>query len=152
MHPSLSHAGLPPVLRLSPDVAEAYERAMSTGKAAVDLPAEGWFRFEDHEPHSFASCGLIVDFSAAGFSTWLRAQAAAQGVTMVWDATIAITLSWHRAPAGQWLQFSIRTEVLSENQHEFTVKLWDEEGRLVATSTQLQMIKLVREDNNKANL
>ena len=34
-------AGLPPVLRLSPDVAEAYERAMSTGKAAVDLPAEG---------------------------------------------------------------------------------------------------------------
>ena len=70
---TIVRTGLPLDLRLAPEVATAYDRAMSSGSLAVDLPAEGWFCFADDEPQSFASCGLIVDFSAAGFSTWLRA-------------------------------------------------------------------------------
>jgi hypothetical protein len=37
-------------------------------------------------------------------------------------------------------------ELSARARHEFTVRLWDEAGRLVATSTQLQFIKLVRKE------
>jgi hypothetical protein len=37
---------------------------------------------------------------------------------MVWDATVAITVNWHRPPEGKWLQFEIRTAVLSDHRHE----------------------------------
>ena len=73
--PNGAWTGLPPVMMLDPAGSVRYDAALTDGIAAVDLPGDGWFRFEDNEPQSFASNCFVVDWSTTGFA--VRTQATA---------------------------------------------------------------------------
>jgi acyl-CoA thioesterase len=101
-----------------------------------------WCALADHAPFDFTALAFVADSAfSSDWMTCISAWSAADGD--VWDATISLTLHWHKPPAGEWLRITSSSPVISRDRHEMQVLMYDEAGELVATSTQLQTVQQI---------
>merc|ERR1712224_709667 len=100
--------------------------------------------------HSFATTAFISDFPSASLQAFTKQHASMS----FWDATLSMTVHWYQDPSvlhegknagheeSQWLQLRIVSRMLSLDRHEYQVAMWNVEGSLVCTSSQLQIMKI----------
>ena len=101
-----------------------------------------WCALADHRPFDFTSLAFVADSAFSGdWMTCISAWSDKEGG--VWDATVSLTLNFHKPPAGSWLRVTSSSPVISRNRHEMQVLMYDEAGELVATSTQLQAVQQI---------
>jgi acyl-CoA thioesterase len=102
----------------------------------------------------FGAIPLLADFPAKDFISWIRDQMRSSN-NEIWDATISLTIHFHRNPSecvGRWVQLKVASPLMTSERHEMSVQMWDEEGNIIATSTQLQTIKIMGNKAKKARL
>jgi acyl-CoA thioesterase len=112
-------------VRLHPDQA----RAGSAGRARVS----GWIRFADGRAPDPLGLLLFADaFPPAVFGLL--------GV-VGWVPTVELTVHVRRRPAPGWVRASFDTVDLADGRLIEDGRLWDAEGRLVAQSRQLALVR-----------
>jgi len=115
-------------LRLTPD-----SIAWTTGERLENATMSGWVRFADGRPIDAVSLPMFADalpppvFNVGAFAPW--------------TPTIELTLHIRRRPETEWLGVSFRTDLIGGTFFESSGTLWDDDGRLVAMSRQLQLIE-----------
>jgi acyl-CoA thioesterase len=115
-------------LLLTPD-----STAWTRGVALTDATMMGWVRFADQRPIDALSLPMFADalpppvFSVGAFAPW--------------TPTIELTLHIRRIPDTEWLRVAFRTDLIGGTFFESSGTLWDDDGRLVAMSRQLQLIQ-----------
>ncbi|HMN82245.1 MAG TPA: thioesterase family protein [Burkholderiaceae bacterium] len=113
-------------IRLHPDEAQAGK----VGRAQVS----GWIRFLDgREPDALAMLLFADAFPPAVFGVL-----GAVG----WVPTLELTVHVRRRPAPGWVIGQFRTSDLADGRMIEDGWLWDSEGRLVAQSRQLALVRL----------
>jgi len=112
-------------IRLDPDEA----RAGAAGRARVT----GWVRFRDGRPPDTLSCLLFADaFPPAVFGLLGR---------VGWVPTVELTVHVRRRPSPGWMLARFGTADLLDGRLVEDGLLWDAEGRLVAQSRQLALVR-----------
>jgi hypothetical protein len=115
-------------LRLSPSSV-----AFALGATLEDARMEGFVGFADGRPIDFTSLPMFADalpppvFNVGAFAPW--------------TPTVELTLHIRRRPSGSRLAVAFRTELIGGALFESSGTLWNEEGKLVAMSRQLQLIR-----------
>jgi len=112
-------------IRLDPGEA----RAGAAGQARVS----GWIRFRDGRPPDTLSSLLFVDaFPPAVFGLL---------GPVGWVPTVELTIHVRRRPAPGWMLARFHTEDLLDGRLLEDGLLWDADGRLVAQSRQLALVR-----------
>ena len=107
--------------------------AWTRGVALESATMMGWVRFKDHRPIDALSLPMFADalpppvFSVGAFAPW--------------TPTIELTLHIRRIPETKWLAVAFRTDLIGGTFFESSGTLWDDDGKLVAMSRQLQLIQ-----------
>ena len=107
--------------------------AWTTGRELSNATMRGWVRFADGRPIDQVSVPMFADalpppvFSIGAFAPW--------------TPTIELTLHIRRVPETQWLAVAFHTELIGGAFFESSGTLWDDGGRLVAMSRQLQLLQ-----------
>ncbi len=107
--------------------------AWTQGKTLENATMQGWVRFADGRPIDCVSLPMFADalpppvFNVGAFAPW--------------TPTVEFTLHVRRKPDTSWLGVSFRTDLIGGMFFESSGTLWDDEGRLVAMSRQLQLIQ-----------
>ncbi|MCL1598354.1 MAG: thioesterase family protein, partial [Actinomycetia bacterium] len=115
-------------LRLTPD-----STAWTTGERLENATMCGWIRFADGRPIDTVSLPMFADalpppvFNVGSFAPW--------------TPTIELTIHIRRRPETEWLAMSFHTDLIGGTFFESSGTLWDDDGRLVAMSRQLQLIQ-----------
>jgi acyl-CoA thioesterase len=112
-------------IRLHPDEA----RAGTAGKAQVT----GWIRFHDGRPPDAVASLLFVDAFPPAVFGLLGA--------IGWVPTIELTVHLRRRPAPGWTLGQFRTHDLIDGRLVEDGILWDADGKLVAQSRQLALVR-----------
>lgn len=107
--------------------------AWTRGDSLDDATMMGWVRFADHRP--------IDEVSLPMFADALPPPVFSVGAFAPWTPTIELTLHIRRIPDTEWLRVAFRTDLIGGTFFESSGTLWDDEGRLVAMSRQLQLIQ-----------
>jgi acyl-CoA thioesterase len=115
-------------LLLSPDSV-----AWTRGIALENATMMGWVRFADHRP--------IDELSLPMFADALPPPVFSVGAFAPWTPTIELTLHVRRRPETEWLAVAFTTNLIGGTFFESSGTLWDDQGRLVAMSRQLQLIE-----------
>ena len=115
-------------LLLTPD-STAWTRGVSLDAATM----MGWVRFADRRP--------IDEVSLPMFADALPPPVFSVGAFAPWTPTIELTLHIRRIPDTEWLRVAFRTDLIGGTFFESSGTLWDDNGRLVAMSRQLQLIQ-----------
>jgi acyl-CoA thioesterase len=111
--------------RVTPDT--RWATGTRSGKARID----GWIRFSDGREPDVASLPRFVDaFPRATYEV----------VDAALVPTLDFTVHLRRRPAPGWIQARFETRALDGGIIDEDGKLWDAEGRLVATSRQLALV------------
>ncbi len=103
------------------------------GSTIENAKMEGWVRFADERPIDCVSLPMFADalpppvFNVGAFAPW--------------TPTVELTLHVRRKPETSWLAVSFRTDLIGGTFFEASGTLWDDDGRLVAMSRQLQLIQ-----------
>jgi acyl-CoA thioesterase len=113
---------------LTPD-SVAWTRGVALEKATM----MGWVRFADHRP--------IDELSLPMFADALPPPVFSIGALAPWTPTIELTLHVRRRPETEWLAVVFTTDLIGGTFFESSGTLWDDQGRLVAMSRQLQLIQ-----------
>jgi acyl-CoA thioesterase len=107
--------------------------AWTQGKTLENATMQGWVRFADEKPIDCVSLPMFADalpppvFNVGAFAPW--------------TPTVELTLHVRRIPDTSWLGVSFRTDLIGGMFFESSGTLWDDQGRLVAMSRQLQLIQ-----------
>ena len=115
-------------LLLTPD-----STAWTRGVSLDDATMMGWVRFADHRP--------IDEVSLPMFADALPPPVFSVGAFAPWTPTVELTLHIRRIPDTEWLRVAFRTDLIGGTYFESSGTLWDDDGRLVAMSRQLQLIQ-----------
>lgn len=107
--------------------------AWTRGDSLDDATMMGWVRFADNRP--------IDEVSLPMFADALPPPVFSVGAFAPWTPTIELTLHIRRRPDTEWLRVAFRTDLIGGTFFESSGTLWDDEGRLVAMSRQLQLIQ-----------
>jgi acyl-CoA thioesterase len=107
--------------------------AWTRGVALENATMMGWVRFADHRP--------IDEVSLPMFADALPPPVFSVGAFAPWTPTIELTLHIRRRPDTEWLAVAFRTDLIGGTFFESSGTLWDDQGRLVAMSRQLQLIQ-----------
>jgi acyl-CoA thioesterase len=107
--------------------------AWTRGVSLTDATMMGWVRFTDRRP--------IDELSLPMFADALPPPVFNVGTFAPWTPTIELTLHIRRIPETEWLRVSFRTDLIGGTFFESSGTLWDDDGRLVAMSRQLQLIQ-----------
>lgn len=94
----------------------------------------GWIRFRDGREPDPLACLLFVD----AFPPALFSRLGPVG----WVPTVELTVQLRARPAAGWMQAQFWTEDLSDGRLIEDGALWDSQGRLVAQSRQLALVRL----------
>lgn len=106
--------------------------AWASGQTLDIARMEGWVAFADGRPIDCVSLPMFADalpppvFSVGAFAPW--------------TPTVELTLHVRRIPKTSRLGVSFHTDLIGGQFFESSGTLWDEDGRLVAMSRQLQLI------------
>ena len=131
--PAAAEVELPPIvrrfdLRLDPScVGWAVGRPSGVGRMA------GWLRFGDGHPIDTMALPLLADA--------LPPPALNLIPEVAWVPTLELTTHVRARPAPGWLRTVFRTRYLVDGYLEEDGELWDAEGRLVALSRQLALVR-----------
>lgn len=107
--------------------------AWTQGTRLENATMKGWVRFADRRPIDYASLPMFADalpppvFNVGAFAPW--------------TPTVELTLHVRRKPETEWLAVSFTTDLIGGTFFESSGTLWDDQGRLVAMSRQLQLIQ-----------
>lgn len=107
--------------------------AWTTGQPLEDATMRGWVRFADERP--------IDQISLPMFADALPPPVFSIGAFAPWTPTIELTLHIRRRPKTEWLGVAFHTELIGGTFFESSGTLWDDNGRLVAMSRQLQLLQ-----------
>jgi acyl-CoA thioesterase len=107
--------------------------AWTRGVALENATLMGWVRFADHRP--------IDELSLPMFADALPPPVFSVGAFAPWTPTIELTLHVRRRPDTEWLAVAFTTDLIGGTFFESSGTLWDDQGRLVAMSRQLQLIQ-----------
>ena len=106
--------------------------AWLTGTKLDEATMQGWVRFADSRPIDYLSLPMFADalpppvFSVGAFAPW--------------TPTVELTLHVRRRPSTERLAVSFTTHLIGGTFFESSGTLWNDDGRLVAMSRQLQLI------------
>lgn len=131
--PRSGHAqgiSLPILDRLDIRLDPAWADPGGRGRAQVG----GWIRFRDGREPDPLACLLFVD----AFPPALFIRLGPVG----WVPTVELTVQLRARPAPGWMQAQFWTEDLSDGRLVEDGALWDSQGRLVAQSRQLALVRL----------
>jgi len=107
--------------------------AFTQGTALEQAKMCGWVRFSDSRPIDAVSLPMFADaFPPPVFNV---------GASISWMPTVEFTLHFRRRPETQWLRMAFQTGLVGGPFVESSGTLWDDDGRLVAMSRQLQFIQ-----------
>lgn len=107
--------------------------AFAQGATLEDARMEGWVGFADGRPIDCTSLPMFADalpppvFNVGAFAPW--------------TPTVELTLHVRRLPGGTRLAVAFHTELIGGTFFESSGTLWNEAGKLVAMSRQLQLIR-----------
>lgn len=114
-------------VRLHPDDA-GFFAGSPTGEARM----RGWFALADDEPLTSTALLLAADaFPPTVFNAALP---------VAWTPTLELTVHVRARPSGTHVACAFRTRFISGGFLDIDGELWDEQGRLVATSRQLALV------------
>jgi acyl-CoA thioesterase len=109
--------------------ADVSERPGSAGRAEIS----GWIRFHDGREPDALACLLFAD----AFPPALFGLLGAVG----WVPTVELTVHVRRRPAPGWMLGQFKAHDLSDGRVIEDGALWDAQGRLVAQSRQLALVR-----------
>ncbi|WP_229054227.1 thioesterase family protein [Aeromicrobium sp. Leaf350] len=101
-----------------------------TGTPSGDPEAAFWIRPADQRPIDAFAAGAIVDAYPPVTTE----------VGEIGSATIQLTVHFWRRFTSEWVLMEVVTRRIVDGFHDEDVRLWDTEGRLVATSRQLALL------------
>jgi acyl-CoA thioesterase II len=136
-------------------IAAPKEKERLSSSSTVDpFPTSVWCSLADDTDMTYSALPLLADYPVMDFIGFLRSQE-----DEIWDATISLTIHFHRElplARSKWVQLRVSTPLLTSARHEMSVQMWAEDGGLIATSTQLQTLKVIRvasrEDDGRSRL
>lgn len=122
----------PPELRWRLDTRLAPTTGWLRGARSGVARTEGWARFADgREPDAVAVAFFADAFPPAAFEL----------TEVAWVPTLELTVHLRARPAPGWLQGRFESRALVDGYLEEDGLLWDAEGRLVAMSRQLALLR-----------
>ncbi|MGI9084085.1 MAG: thioesterase family protein [Aeromicrobium sp.] len=101
------------------------------GKPSGDMTATYWVRPKDGRPIDALACAVLVDAYPP----------VSVEIGQLKSATVQLTIHFRRRPATGWALTRIVTHHVIDGFHDEDVELWDEEGRLIAQSRQLAILR-----------
>jgi acyl-CoA thioesterase len=114
--------------RLDPDSARWW-----TGEISTNADVRGWIRLDDGEA-SWTAWSLLFASDALPPATFPLGSTG-------WVPTLQLTTYVRRIPIGEWLRARQWAVVIAEGLVDERLELFDETGELVASSSQLAMVR-----------
>ena len=101
------------------------------GEPSGDTSATFWVRFKDGRPIDAIAAALLVDAYPPVTSE----------IGHLKSATVQLTVHFRRRPVTGWALAHVVTRHVIDGYHDEDVELWDEDGRLIAQSRQLAILR-----------
>jgi acyl-CoA thioesterase len=101
------------------------------GEPTGDTSAVFWVRPKDGRPIDALAAAVLVDAYPP-----VTAE-----IGHLKSATIQLTVHFRRRPATEWALAHVLTRHVIDGYHDEDVELWDEDGRLIAESRQLAILR-----------
>ncbi|MGA9101445.1 acyl-CoA thioesterase [Aeromicrobium sp.] len=96
-----------------------------------DTSATFWVRFKDGRPVDAIAAAVLVDAYPP-----VTAE-----IGQLKSATVQMTVHFRRRPVTGWVLAHVATRHVIDGYHDEDVELWDEDGRLIAQSRQLAILR-----------
>jgi acyl-CoA thioesterase len=101
------------------------------GKPSGDTSATFWVRPKDGRPVDALAASVLVDAYPPVTSE----------IGQLQSATVQLTIHFRRRPKSGWILAHVVTRHVIDGFHDEDVELWDEDGRLIAESRQLALLR-----------
>ena len=101
------------------------------GEPSGDTSATFWVRPKDGRPVDALAASVLVDAYPPVTSE----------IGQLQSATVQLTIHFRRRPKSGWILAHVVTRHVIDGFHDEDVELWDEDGRLIAESRQLALLR-----------